>query len=149
MGFGGPGIPINLYRGVLSAPAGSGLSSAPGNGATVTIWDSTLTDGPRGTAGFIAPPLRPCRLQRFQLTILSSHDSGPLGVVVEESDDGTQWDPQNTSVFPATYTAASGRMTYDVVRTAAQSRFKYTNSGNPLTKWQASLDGLTDRAKAV
>ena len=133
---------LTLYRGVLSAPAGSGLSSAPGSGATVTLWDSTAT----GNQQSGLQVLTPCKIVRFQLTIVSSHDSGTNGVVVEGSEDGSQWDNIDPAKFPATYSAVSGRWVYDVLRTTGQIRFKYTNSANALTKWQTSLEGSMERA---
>lgn len=148
MGFAGPGRPVRLYTGVLSAPAGTGYSSAPGNGATVTIFDSTASGmQPKGAAWKGLP------FERYQLTILASADSAASGLVVEGSEDpwGTspRWDTVDSTKFPATYTTASGRVTYDIVRTTAHIRIKYTNSAANLTYWQASLDGLTERARAV
>jgi hypothetical protein len=139
MGWGGTGKPVVLYRGVLSAAAGTGQSSAPGNGATVTLWSSNLANP---GAGSFYPPMP---LKRFGLTILSSHDSAANGVIVEESEDGSVWD-SISAIFPQVYTAANGRQFWDIKKTAAHIRFRYINSANPLAKWQASIEGLVDEA---
>lgn len=140
MGFGGTGKGIRVYSGVLTATAGTGQSSAPGNGATVTLFDSTAQNP---IPGVVLRP--PATFKRLHVTIISSHDSGANGFVVEGSEDGTQWD-SISSFYPQTYTTAGGRNFWDITRTTPHIRVRYTNSANALTKWQASVELFVDHA---
>ena len=135
-----PHEPVVLYRGTTTPKAGSGETAGPGSGATVILYDATATNQSPGYN------IRPCQFTRITGDIVSSHDSGALGVIVEMSDDGTQWDA--AVGFPSTYTAASGRLVLDILVTSPFLRIKYTNSAASLTKWQVNILGfLGDRAK--
>jgi hypothetical protein len=137
------GDPVTLYRGVLTATAGTGQSSAPGNGATVTLW-SSVTVNP--ISGVVLQP--PFKVTRLVLSIVSSHDSAASGVIFEDSADASVWD--NVQNFPQAYFSAAGESIYDVFVTKPYVRVRYINSANTLTKWQTALICSTgDRAALV
>lgn len=121
---------ILLQRGNLTGTGGA--QAAPGNGATITILDSSLQT--QWITG-----LTP---DRVQLNIFSSHDSGASGVTFESSfDRGANWRSQSAQ----TYTNASGATTYDYLMKGGHVRIKYVNSANVLTAWEMEVFAIYDR----
>lgn len=123
---------------MLSPATGSGEQAAPGNGATITIFDSTanFTGGTDG--GY--PPWGG-KWRRLHLDLYSSHASGTNGVIFEGSADGTNWDFSDTFTLSAT----TGSIYNYHVRTP-HVRVRYTNSANVLTGWRMCLRGDPDSA---
>lgn len=108
--------------------------AAPASGATITVWDS-------GSSASLTPSC-----MRIDLSLVSSHDSGTLGVVFQVSfDGGVNWDTINSF----TYSAAGGQWTYSCPRIGDRMRVRYTNSANTLTTWRGELRIVNDRSLAV
>lgn len=123
---------VLLRRGNLTGTGGA--QAAPGNGATITIFDSTAVD----------PMWDPIGLpfERVQLNIFSSHDSGASGVVFSSSfDRGSNFRSQSTN----TYTNAGGATSYDYLMKGGHVKIQYTNSAAVLTAWEMELWGIYDR----
>ena len=121
-----------IKRGNLTGTTGA--QAAPGNGATITIFDSPVD------ATQWAPDGIP--FDRLQLNIYSSHDSGASGVVFSSSfDRGTNYRTQSTN----TYTNAGGATSYDYLMKGGHVKIAYTNSANALTAWEMELIGCYDR----
>ncbi len=131
--------PVSIARGSLVVPAGSGVTAAPGSGATITIYDSTAQDN--GLRPFPHVPW-----SRLVLSINSSANSGALGVTFEGSeDDGLNWDVMQAG---QTYLTANGLTQFDCLVTSPQVRVKYVNSAAVLTTWRMYLEGIVgDRNK--
>lgn len=126
--------PVTIARGILSPAAGGPEQSPPGNGATITIYDST-SDKPAGLANKTPQPFG-----RLVLRIFSSHDSAASGVVFNVSQDGgAHWRQQSAQ----SYTNASGETTFDLLASgAADVQITYQNSANALTAWEMTLIGI-------
>jgi hypothetical protein len=123
---------VFIKRGNLTGTAGA--QAAPGNGATITIFDSTTVD----------PMWCPLGLpfERIEFNVYSSHDSGASGVVFSSSfDRGSNFRTQSTN----TYSNASGATTYDYLVKGGHVKIAYTNSANVLTAWEYELWGVYDR----
>lgn len=113
---------------------GTGSQAPPGNGSTITLFDSTA-------AGNNAN-LDCTKFNRIQVNITSSHDSGASGVVISSSfDQGTNFDTQNTY----TYLTANGATTYDYLVRGGNVKVAYTNSANVLTGFRCEVVGIYDR----
>ena len=105
------------------------VSTTPGSGATVVLYQSNLPGAAR----------RGSRFKMIVLNITSSADSGANGVIFEESDDGgTNWD---TLPQTFTYLTASGRVKTYCKISAPEFRVRYTNSAAVLSTWRFSLLG--------
>lgn len=132
-----PNRPVTIRCGKLTVAAGGPEQAAPGNAATITIYESLLDWNGLGAQ----PPAVP--FSRLMLSILSSHDSGASGLVFSQTLDGVNYD----SITTYTYSAAGGEATYDfLIRSGANVKVVYTNSANNLTAWRYRLEGVFDRA---
>ena len=124
---------VIIARGNLTGTGGA--QAAPGNGATITILDTT-TGNSWGASVDRVP------FNRIQVNIFSSHDSGASGVVFSSSfDRGSNFRTQATY----TYTNAAGATTYDYLMKGGHVKIQYTNSANALTSWEMEVVGLYDR----
>lgn len=133
---------VLLARGFLLGTSG-GNTAPPGNGATITIYDSTLTGQATGT---MTANIDLVKFNRVQLNVYSSHDSGASGVVFSSSfDRGTNFRTQASY----TYTNASGPTTYDYLMKGSHFKVAYTNSANVLTAWEMELIAIYDRNPGV
>ena len=122
---------VTLARGFLLGTTGGG-NAAPGSGATITIFDSTLNTTWVGSFPY----------NRLQFNVYSSHDSGASGVVWSSSfDRGTNFRTQDTE----TYLNANGPSSYDYLVKGNGTKLAYTNSANVLTAWEYELIGIYDR----
>lgn len=120
-----------IQRGNLTGTGGA--QAAPGNGATITIFDSPVS----ATWAVTGIPF-----DRLQLNIFSSHDSGASGLVFSSSfDRGSNYRTQSSN----TYTNAGGAATYDYLMKGGHVKIVYTNSANALTAWEMELFGIYDR----
>jgi len=110
----------------------NGVSTTPGSGSTVTLYDSTVqAGGPRGAGA---------RFKMLVINLNSSHDSAATGVTIDESNDGgANW--ENLSAQSFTYQTASGYVKTFVKVSAPEVRVKYANSANVLTRWRFSILG--------
>jgi hypothetical protein len=118
-----------LARWKTGATSSTGYVTAPGSGATITIWDSGAND-PSGTKGH--------RWKRLVMSSTASADSGANGVSFEiSSDNGTNWDV----LIQYTDTAAGAPNIHYVSVSAPRIRVRYTNSAAVLTTWRGSLIG--------
>lgn len=125
---------VIIQRGNLTGTGGA--QAAPGNGATITILD---TSDSGHTAWRDKVPFN-----RIQLNIYSSHDSGASGLVFSSSfDRGANFRAQSTATY--TYLNANGPSSYDYVMKGGHVKIAYTNSANDLTAWEMELVGLYDR----
>lgn len=125
--------PVTIRCGKLTVPAGGPEQGPPGNGATITIYDSVLD---WNGVGAQAPGLP---FTRVVLTLFSSHDSGASGLVFANKLDGVIPD----TVVSYTYSAAGGEFTYDfLVRSGSNLLITYTNSAAALTAWRYRLIGV-------
>lgn len=123
---------VIIQRGNLLGTGGA--QAAPGNGATITILDTTSS---AFTAWKDKVPFN-----RIQLNIFSSHDSGASGLVFTSSfDRGTNFRAQQAF----TYTNAGGATTYDYLMKGGHVKIAYTNSANALTAWEMEVVGIYDR----
>jgi len=123
---------VLLRRGNLTGTGGA--QAAPGNGSTITIFDSTDVDPPWAPDGL--------RFNRLQLNIYSSHDSAASGVVHASSfDRGANFRTQSTN----TYAAADGPTSFDYLVKGGHVKITYQNSANALTAWEMELFGIYDR----
>lgn len=121
-----------IHRGNLTGTGGA--QAAPGSGATITIFDSTTVVSMWDPIGM--------PVERIQLNIYSSHDSGASGVVFSSSfDRGANFRTQSSN----TYTNAAGATTYDYLMKGGHVKIAYTNSANVLTAWEMELWGTYDR----
>lgn len=120
-----------IRRGVLTPASGAGEQAAPGSGATITIWDTSLN------ANALSPKVG-VPFSRVVLAIISSADSAANGVKFYLSQDGInfQLDDQDA------YLTADGETTYDFLMRAPHARITYENSASALTTWQMSLIGI-------
>lgn len=124
---------VLLARGFLLGTSGGG-TAPPGNGATITIFDSTISSLTSWTDGV--------PFNRVVVNVYSSHDSGASGVVFSSSfDRGTNWRTQASY----TYLNADGATTYDYLLKGGHVKIAYTNSANVLTAWEMELVGIYDR----
>lgn len=127
---------VLIQRGNLTGTGGA--QAAPGNGATITLFDSTA----------VVPMWDPICLpfERIQVNIFSSHDSGANGVVFSSSfDRGANFRTQSTQ----TYLAANGATTYDYLLKGGHLKVAYTNSANGLTAWEMEIFGVYDRSAGI
>lgn len=124
---------VLLAKGNLTGTGGA--QAAPGSGATITIYDSTVANiGSAHLDGVV--------FNRIQVNIYSSHDSGASGVVFSSSfDRGTNFRTQNTD----TYLNADGPTTFDYLMKGGHFKVAYTNSANALTAWEMEVFGCYDR----
>ena len=107
----------------------NGVSTTPGSGDTVVLYQSNLPSA-RGAGA---------RFKMLILNVTSSADSAASGVIFEESDDGgVTWDTLPTTF---TYTTISGRVKTYAKVSAPELRVRYANSGAALTTWRFSLLG--------
>lgn len=126
---------VLLARGFLLGTSGGG-TAPPGSGATITIFDSTVSSLTSWTDGL--------PFNRVQLNIYSSHDSGASGLVFSSSfDRGTNFRAQSTATY--TYQNANGPTSYDYLMRGGHVKIAYTNSANVLTSWEMELFGVYDR----
>lgn len=117
-----------LAKWTTAGTAAQGFIAAPGNGSTITIWDSNAGGkSPNGGA----------RFKRLILDNFSSHASAANGVSFEESsDDGANWEV----LIQYTQTAAGYDKRYVSV-SAPRVRLQYINSAAVLTAWRGCLIG--------
>lgn len=122
---------VLLKRGNLTGSGGA--QAAPGNGATITIFE-TVVDLPGMSTGVA--------FDRLQLNIYSSHDGAASGVVFSSTfDRGSNYRTQLTF----TYLNANGATTYDYLVKGGHAKITYANSANVLTAWEMELFGIYDR----
>jgi|SRR5215831_6130677 len=134
--------PIIIRRGIMNPASGAPEQAQPGNGSTITIFDSTANHNGVGNQ------IQGLPFSRLVLAIFSSHDSAATGLVVTESGDGVNFHAAPT--YPQTYTAASGDTIYDIAVLRPHYKITYQNSANNLTSWDMSLTGVYgDRAKTT
>lgn len=109
--------------------------TAPGSGATITMWDSgNWETASTGLSGYY---WRGVQLKRLVWNGVASHDSGTNGLSFEETfDDGTNWDV----LVQYTNTASTVYQRFVAVA-APRLRVRYTNSANVLTAWRGCLVG--------
>lgn len=113
----------------------NGSVAAPGNGSTITIFDSGTTVAGQQYSSMDAIGVN---WKRVIMTSVSSHDSGASGVVFQASfDDGTNWD----TIVSYTDTAAGAPNIHYVALSVPRWRVRYTNSANVLTSWRGNLVG--------
>lgn len=125
---------VLITRGALLGTNGTGTQAPPGSGATITIFDSTVSP----TVYKAGVPF-----QRLQLNIYSSHDSGASGVVFSSSfDSGTNFRTQSSTTY---VNATDGARTWDYLMKGSHVKIAYTNSANALTAWEMELYGCYDR----
>lgn len=123
---------VIIQRGNLTGTGGA--QAAPGNGATITILD---TSDSGHTAWRDKVPF-----ERIQVNIYSSHDSGASGVVFSSTfDRGANFRTQSTQ----TYLNSNGATTYDYLLKGGHVKVAYTNSANALTAWEMEVVGVYDR----
>jgi hypothetical protein len=123
---------VIIQRGNLTGTGGA--QAAPGNGATITILDTS-------DSGHTAWKDR-LPFNRIQVSIFSSHDSGASGVVFSSSfDRGANFRTQSSQ----TYLNANGATTYDYLLKGGHVKVAYTNSANALTAWEMEVVGVYDR----
>lgn len=121
-----------IKRGNLTGTGGA--QAAPGSGATITIFDSSVVDPMWDPIGM--------PVERIQLNIYSSHDSGASGVAFSSSfDRGANFRSQSAQ----TYSNANGATTYDYLMKGGHVKIAYTNSASVLTAWEYELFGVYDR----
>lgn len=126
---------VNIARGFLLGTSGGG-NAPPGNAATITILDTTLSTLSAWKDGV--------PFERIQLNIYSSHDSGASGIVFSSSfDRGTNFRAQSAATY--TYLNANGPSTYDYIMKGGHVKIAYTNSANVLTAWEMEVFGIYDR----
>lgn len=113
----------------------SGQIAQPGNGATITLWDSGGTIS--GAVSQVANKNGGARFKRLLINIFSSHVSAANGLQIDETnDDGTTWDNL------VSYTIAATTYTKNVVSVSApRVRVRYVNSANVLTQWRGAVLG--------
>lgn len=114
------------------------LPSAPGSGATITIFDSaSLTPG------------MGAQVRKVIASIRTSHISGAGGLEFQVTwDNGVTWNDIINYTVPA-LTAGVPFSAYEVPLNGHQRwRILYTNSANVLTTWQGNLDLLFDERAA-
>ena len=105
------------------------LANAPGSGATVTLWDSTLN----------AAAWHGARYKHIIVGIISSANSAANGIVLSASSDkGTTWDVANNS---NAYATASGLVTTFLKCAAPDLKLEYINSAAVLTTWRVFVLG--------
>lgn len=111
---------------ITGGTAAQGYIAAPGNAATITLWDSNA-DGRNKSQG--------TRYKRVIANIYSSAASGTNGLSFQESaDDGANWDEL------ASYTVAATTYTKSVVGMSAhRTRVRYTNSAAVLTAFRGGI----------
>lgn len=124
-----------LARGAITVPAGSGLVAKPGSGATITLWTSQNTaNQATGTADTSTP--NGYRFKRLIINVLTDQNSAASGLVVQESDDGTNWNTLTSA------SVVAGTRTKLYVSVAAPDvRVQYTNIAAVLGVWQMSILG--------
>lgn len=123
---------VVIQRGNLTGTGGA--QAAPGNGATITILD-TSDSGHTAWKGNVP-------FNRIQVNIYSSHDSRTDGVVFSSSfDRGANFRTQDTD----TYLNADGPTTFDYLMKGGHVKIAYTNSANALTAWEMEVVGIYDR----
>lgn len=105
---------------VLQATSfGNSAVSAPGSGATISLWTSSAT----ATSN--------ARIKRVIVGIYSSHASAANGLQFDVSVDNSNW--RNL----VSYSIAATTLTINYVATAAPFlRVRYVNSANALTTWE-------------
>ena len=124
---------VLITRGAIGGAAGSGTEAPPGNGATITIYDTSV-DPTTAKSGI--------PFERVQLNIYSSHDSAASGVEFLSSfDNGANFRSQDTD----TYLNADGPTSFDYLMKGRHVRITYENSANALTDWEMELWGIYDR----
>lgn len=111
--------------------------SAPGSGATVTLWDSSIDYNRTATAGTITNGA--AKYKRALVTIYSSHASGTGGFTLE-------WCATAGGTYRTVNGAGSGETVsattlthrdFDLI--GPNMRIKYVNSSNVLTTWQVTI----------
>lgn len=133
---------VLLRRWKFAPTANESTVAAPGSGATVTLFDSTLS-------GNGLPPITPLPFNRIQVNHFSSHDSAASGVVFSSNFDGgnatapasSNWRQQSTQTF----TNAGGATTWDYLLKGGHVKVTYQNSANVLTAWEGEIYGVYDR----
>lgn len=123
-----------LARGTaVAAPVGTGQISAPGSGASITLWESNPAATQQQLQG-----RQPggARFKRLIVNIYASAASGTNGLDIQESQDGASW-RTNTA-----YTINATTYTKNIVSVSAPFlRVRYTNSASVLTTWEMSVIG--------
>jgi hypothetical protein len=126
-----------LARGFLLGTS-AGVNAPPGSGATVTLFDSSVST--------LSSWLDGLPFSRVILNVYSSHDSGASGVVFSSSfDRGTNFRAQASY----TYLNANGPTSYDYLMKGGHVKVQYTNSASVLTAWEMELVGVYDRNPGV
>ena len=113
-----------------------GSVAAPGNAATITIFDSGSREGTQQLAGQRFN--KGVRWKRIITSSVASADSGASGVSFQASfDNGTNWDV----IVTYTDTAAGAPNIHYVSVAFPRWRMRYTNSAAVLTSWRGSIVG--------
>jgi hypothetical protein len=133
---------VLLNRGKFAPSGNETTIPAPGSGATVTLFDSTLN-------GNKLTPIPVLPFERLQVNIYSSHDSAASGVVFSSDFDGgnattptsSNWRQQSAQSF----TNAAAPTTYDYLIRGGHAKVTYQNSASVLTAWEVEVYGVYDR----
>ena len=115
---------------LLATSYGSAAVTAPGSGATITLWSS---------AGNLVQATGGARYKRIIVNVYASHVSAASGLQFDESVDNTNW--RNV----VSYTIAATTYTKSFVAVAAPFvRVRYVNSANVLSTWEMTVLGDQD-----
>lgn len=113
--------------------------AAPGSGAAVTLWDSSIDYGRTATANTVKNVA--ARYKRALVTIYSSHISGTGGLVLAWNDaalGSSTWRTINGAGSGETVAATTiTHRDFDII--GPNMRIVYTNSANVLTTWQVTI----------